>query len=81
MGHGCGPPGGDLKVSEIMTETRGQHYHDRVVRVLVVFSLFWAIVGMFAGVFAFIVALNVPALIVGFLLVKATGVVVLVRGS
>lgn len=36
---------------------------------------------MFAGVFAFIMALNVPALIVGFLLVKTTGVVVLVRSS
>lgn len=36
---------------------------------------------MLAGVLAFIMALNVVAFIAGFLLVKATGVVVLVRGS
>ena len=31
---------------------QGQHYHDRVVRVLVFFSIFWAIAGMLAGVYA-----------------------------
>jgi len=36
---------------------------------------------MFVAVFAFIMALNVLALIAGYLLVKATGVVVSVRGS
>ena len=36
---------------------------------------------MLAGVFAFIMATNVVALIVGFLLVKTTGIVVLIRGS
>jgi ATP synthase protein I len=36
---------------------------------------------MFVAVFAFIMALNVLALLAGFLLVKATGVVVSVRGS
>lgn len=36
---------------------------------------------MFAGVFALSAALNVVALIIGFLLAKATGMIVLVRGS
>jgi ATP synthase protein I len=36
---------------------------------------------MFVAVFAFIMAVNVPALLAGYLLVKATGVVVSVRGS
>jgi hypothetical protein len=36
---------------------------------------------MFAGVFAFIMAVNVVALILGFVLVKATGVVASVRYS
>ena len=36
---------------------------------------------MFAAVFAFIMAVNVLALLAGYLLVKATGVVVSVRGS
>jgi ATP synthase protein I len=36
---------------------------------------------MFAAVFAFIMALNVVALLMGFLLVKATGVVASVRDS
>ena len=35
-----------------ITEQPGIFYHDRVVRVLVMFSLFWAIVGMIAGVYA-----------------------------
>jgi ATP synthase protein I len=36
---------------------------------------------MFVAIFAFIAALNVLALILGYVLVKATGVVVSVRGS
>lgn len=39
-------------MAEISTEFGEQHYHDQVVRTLVLFSLFWAIVGMAAGVFA-----------------------------
>ena len=36
---------------------------------------------MFVAIFAFVVALNVLALILGYVLVKAAGVVVSVRGS
>ncbi len=36
---------------------------------------------MFVAIFAFIMALNVLALILGYVLVKATGVVASVRGS
>jgi len=36
---------------------------------------------MFGAVFAFVVSVNVLALIAGYVLVKATGVVVSVRGS
>lgn len=39
------------------------------------------VVLMFGAVFAFVMALNVLALIAGYVLVKATGVVVSVRGS
>ncbi|MFT5770263.1 MAG: cytochrome c oxidase cbb3-type subunit 1, partial [Lysobacterales bacterium] len=34
------------------TSNKQQYYHDSVVRTLVLFSMFWAIAGMAAGVYA-----------------------------